>query len=349
MSGQELSGSNPILRALTLLFLSSFVAATAGCGLSSSSTDSTSGTLTSPSTQAISISQFADQSQVDAAVQSALTLTSLPSNVQPPLQSFASNSGPAGIGMNYLPSCNLPETFQSSEYIPSCTFGDIYSNKTIVLLGDSRAEMWFDPLETIASATDTKLVLLSKSGCPSAIGPFEINNNGTLTNSSWPACTDWHNYTIATIKSLAPEIVVVATSPDLLLTSGLASSSSVEADFNKYFDALPSSARIVLLWGFPSPGATANPTLCLAKSPSSIQRCSFRASPNEIQNNLAVERAAQLHGALTINQSEWFCAGECPPVIAGIIPYTTDGYHFDAAYAHYLTGVLWTALKPALG
>jgi hypothetical protein len=294
-------------------------------------------------------SAFADQSQVEAAVKKAASLKSVQKNLVPPLQNLVSDDQ---AGTDYLPQCQVPDTFASSEKVSSCTFGDTGSSRTIVLTGDSRAEMWFNTLNTIAIGSQLKLVLLTKSGCPAAIGSFRVNNNGTLSNSSWPACSAWHSFVIATIKALAPQAVIIATSVDLELKSsgsGLASPTLTEADFAKFIGRLPIGPKVVVLGGFPSPGSSGlSPTVCLSKGHASIQACSFKPNSDESHRNAALALAAQRNRASFINQSPWFCGRVCPPIIHGIVPYTIDAYHIDSYYTHYLTGVLWAALKPDL-
>ena len=47
-----------------------------------------------------------------------------------------------------------------------CTYGDVNSQRTIVLYGDSHAAQWFPALERIAIDNGLKLVSLTKSACP---------------------------------------------------------------------------------------------------------------------------------------------------------------------------------------
>ncbi len=279
----------------------------------------------------------------------ATSLRSLPHQVQPPLQDLTSQDV---VGSGYAPQCTPPDTFVSTENVASCTFGDPEGTRTIVLTGDSRAEMWFNALNAVATAAKVKLVLLSKNGCPAAAGSFRVNNNGTLSNASWPACTAWHKFVISTIKTLAPAAVIISTSVDLELTtsgSGLASAKVTHAEFNTFIGQLPTGTKLVVLSGFPSPGSSGqNPTICLSKGHSSIQACSFRPNSDENHRIAALATAATQHGATVVDEVPWFCTQVCPPIIHGIVAYTVDGYHVDGYYTKYLTGVLATALKPDL-
>jgi len=51
---------------------------------------------------------------------------------------------------------------------PRCEYGDLTSDQTIVLYGDSHAAQWFPALELIGKKRGIKIVSLTKSACPSA-------------------------------------------------------------------------------------------------------------------------------------------------------------------------------------
>ena len=77
-----------------------------------------------------------------------------------------------------------------------------------------------------------------------------------------------------------------------------------------------------------------------------IDSCNFVPSGTVDAENAAAQSAAKVAGVAFINQTPWFCAATCPPIVASIIPYTIDAYHGDKTYLNYLTGVLWGSIKP---
>jgi hypothetical protein len=297
----------------------------------------------------VRISQFANAATVEAAVRAAEKTVQPPAHVQPSLGALANGSD---FGDELATDCWGPGVNESRVNVKACTFGDTRARRTMVLTGDSRAQMWFDVIDSIAIASHLKLVFLAKSGCPSAIGTFRLNNNGALSGSPWPACTSWHRFVISTIGSLRPQIVITASAEDLLLTStessGAAPANVEEAALTAFLKAIPAGTKRIVLGGFPTPGA-ASPTLCLSKNPTAVNKCAFKPNAEVIAENAAVRTASERDHALYIDQEPWLCASDCPAIIAGIIPYTIDGYHMDGTYAHYLTGVLWASLGPDLG
>jgi hypothetical protein len=317
----------------------------AGCGASSTPTSST-GT-SSPAT--ITINQFADASQVTAAVVSGESVRKLPRSAIPQIERLA---GSVGIGFSVGNVCPPPTTFQSSVNVAHCTFGDLHSSRTVVLVGDSRAEMWTDVFIQIATAAHVKLVVLAKTSCPAALGTYRLSNvQNVPTNSPWPACTAWHKFVLSTIKKLAPQLVVNCSSDNLYLMSanGFADPSQVKSAFSAFLRALPAGVNRVVIGGFPNPGDIMSPTLCLTKNLSLVEKCDYKPASYQLAYNAAVQQIAKQDDAAFINEAPWLCAAECPAVIAGIPPYTIDAFHMQSSYATYLTGVMWTALRPYLG
>ena len=292
----------------------------------------------------LKLSDFPTQQQVIAAVRKAESLTSPPADTQPSLQTLADGGDFGGS-----PTCPGPTTFSATDNVAACTFGDVLARRTIVLTGDSRSQLWFETIDSIAIAVHMRLVLLAKYGCPSPLGTYAVNNNGVVKATPRQACTAWHSFVTSTIKSLKPSLVITASSDEVVLVSGLAPPTTVSDDFAAFFKTIPKRTKLAVLGGFPNPAQEeASPTICLSKSPSPVTHCAFHESPIVIAENNAVQQTTVQAGATYINQMRWLCASVCPAIIAGIIPYTVDGYHIDATYAHYLTGVLWADLEPDL-
>jgi hypothetical protein len=242
----------------------------------------------------------------------------------------------------------VPGTNAASVNVRDCTFGDKTAKETLVLTGDSRAQMWLDAFETVATGAHVKLVLLAKEGCPAPFATYRINDDGTFSNAAWTACTKWHSFVIKTINALQPQVVVVASEESLALADPVhyALPAEEEQDTLAFLKALPTPSKAVVLGDFPEPGSASSPTLCLSKGPRSLLSCSFTPSKDVDLNNGAAQSAAAADGAGFINETPWLCASTCPAVIDGIIPYTIDGYHIDNTYTLHLIGVLWAALNP---
>jgi hypothetical protein len=290
---------------------------------------------------------YATLAQVRAAIKSAQHLSSPPANVTPSLSALASLDDWGG-DLQTNSSCPSLDVNAATFDVASCTFGDKSATATVALVGDSRAQMWLDTFNNLGLSQHFKLVFMAKNGCPVPLGSYQTNNNGTVSKSTWSACTSFHSYVASTLKSLNPTAIVVSSNYELELANPphLASSKEVKQDTVKFLASLPKTSKTVLLGGFPQPADTANPTLCLSKGPKQIDSCNFVPSRAVDAENAAAQSAAKVAGVAFINQTPWFCAATCPPIVGSIIPYTIDAYHGDKTYLNYLTGVLWSSLKP---
>jgi SGNH domain (fused to AT3 domains) len=288
-------------------------------------------------------SSAATESGVEAAVASALALKSMPTKVTPSLDSFASGTAP--FGNSLAAGCKGLTTSQSRVAISHCKFGDTSSNKVFMLVGDSKAQMWFDAIDGLAKTNHWKFYFLTKDGCPSAIGSFRAI--GAVQTSAWPQCSAFNAFVLKEIRAIKPTFVVVSSEPSLLprgQTSD-ASPATETADFLDYFKQIPPSVKLAVLGGLPT-DAGLSTSLCLSRVPADIQTCTFSPTASANQQNAALQAAANGAGATFIDQSKWLCAGgKCPPVISNLIPYW-DGFHLDVPYTKYLGGVLWSALTP---
>jgi SGNH domain (fused to AT3 domains) len=291
------------------------------------------------------ISQYPTLSQVTAQIMTAERTATAPASVRPSLSTLADGGD---FGMQNAGSCAAPGTNTASVNVKSCTFGDKSAKETVVLTGDSRAQMWLDAFETVATGAHFKLILLAKEGCPAPLATYRINNDGSFSNSPWTACTKWHSFVIKTIDALKPQAVVVSSEESLALADPVtyALPAAAEQDMLAFLKTIPAQSKAVVLGDFPEPGATDSPTLCLSKGPKSLLSCGFTPSQDVDLGNGAAQSAATADNAAFINQTPWLCAATCPAVIDGIIPYTIDGYHIDNTYTLHLIGVLWAVLEP---
>ena len=294
------------------------------------------------------LSAYPSLSEVTSQILAAEKSTRPPASVRPSISTLA-NGG--DFGMQNAGHCAAPGTNASSVSVANCTFGDKSAKETVVLTGDSRAQMWLDAFESVAMGAHLKLVLLAKEGCPVPLATYRLNNDGAFSDSTWTACTKWHSFVIKTINELKPQVVVVSSEESLALADPVhyALPAEEEQDTLAFLKSLPTASKVVVLGDFPEPGSMSSPTLCLSRDPSSLLSCSFTPSRDVDLNNGAAQSAAAADGAAFINQARWLCATSCPAIIDGIMPYTVDGYHIDNTYTLHLIGVLWSALTPYIG
>ena len=109
-------------------------------------------------------------------------ITTLPSNLDPPLQGFANSSeAKALFGMAYFQSCDAYLHTEQAASPSPCFFGDLQSDKTIVLVGDSNVGNWAPALDLGLKEAGYRLAVFAFPGC----GTPDLNyaSFGTLNSS----------------------------------------------------------------------------------------------------------------------------------------------------------------------
>jgi hypothetical protein len=209
----------------------------------------------------------------------------------------------------------------------------VKATRTIVLYGDSHAEMWFTAIDDIAIRDGWRFVLLAKGACPAA---DVLGHLVSAVAGEQHACAAWHPCVFARINALRPDLLIVT------------QESYKQPDGTPYTQAQWTRAlagtlrrlharRTVVLGNIPSsPGPK-----CLLER--TIRQCSTtRVGPSS--RFIPAERdAARAAGATYVNVTPWFCATRCSPVIG---PYDVyfDPSHVALGYTQYLEGVLGQAL-----
>lgn len=255
-----------------------------------------------------------------------------------------------------IANCN-PPTYVTT--VPYCAYGDTSSSTTVVLYGNSQAQMWAPALARLGTLDHFKLVPIAKPACGTFLDHSYIGPNGQVS----PICSEFVQWAIQRINALRPRLVVVASTPGTVLRPGanpnqlnaagrLPNSSIVDpstgrtvADFRRLVRALaPSGARIVLIGAIPQTylhGSSPTPTQCLLENLRDVQRCTLREptvknSPWLRSFALAAERA----DVTFINVDPMVCAdGRCPPIVGDVL-VKFDQLHLTGPYVDYAARAL---------
>jgi hypothetical protein len=273
--------------------------------------------------------------QVAALVAAAPSITTLPTNVLPPLATAGSDDA-----LTAYPS--LTPCVSDGDHEPACVFGDVHGSKTMVLYGDSHALMWFPALDAIATAARWRLVALMNYGCPVA----NVSVWDVFTNRPLFGCAGFRTHTIRRIKALDPSLVIVSEAfysldaqdkpiTDAAWTKALASS----------LHALHGKRTRTTLIG--QSYLLPTPLACLAAYPNAIQTCSRKPATTFAGELLADRAAAKATSTAYVSELPWLCAATCTAVVGGYIVYQSSG-HLSTTYVDYLRDVLKLALRPSM-
>lgn len=209
---------------------------------------------------------------------------------------------------------------------PECTFGDLTSNKTVVLYGDSHAVQWFPALEMLANKKGFRLITLTKSACPSiavireSVGAFQMSN-----------CLAWREGAIKRIQELKPDLIILASFEHFLPPGDpkLVESWWQNGGRETFAKLKPLSKQLIYLIDTPLPSR--NIPNCLASM--SADRCIA----------LADNGLPQFKDFEVIDPKPWLCAEICPGIVRGRVAYR-DASHISVATSLELASRLWSAL-----
>jgi peptidoglycan/LPS O-acetylase OafA/YrhL len=203
-----------------------------------------------------------------------------------------------------------------------CTYGDLNSETTIVLYGDSHAAQWFPTLLKLANEKGFKFVSLTKSACPSVDVPRA--DQGAYKNVH---CETWRDKSIKRIKQIRPAAVILSSYQYFTPPSGY-------SDKNKWWkdgqERLLSSLR-----------GSSDHLIYISDTPKPLRDIPNCLASRDINTCNTTERTPVkiIRGFEIIDPTPWLCTKLCPAIQDGYVVYR-DSSHISVAAA--------LALKPQL-
>jgi len=276
-------------------------------------------------------------SQIAALVAASTRIKVLPAATVPSLAAAATDNQ-ATYEPSTMPSCTTPA---------QCVFGDTSSHHILVLLGDSHVATWIPALLPMARSLGLRIVLFWYPSCPAAsvtIWYFKINGPYT-------ACDSFRTASIAAIRSLQPELVMLGDSTTRKLSptnpSKAITAAVWTAGLEKTIKVLRSPRTRVAVFEDITP-LNLPPSQCLAANPSNVQSCGA-PNPNPVVHSLqpAEAAAAKALRAPYIKTEQWLCDARCSPIVGKLIVYS-DTDHFTYTYGEFLAKVVRAKVQTLL-
>ncbi|HEY4898797.1 MAG TPA: acyltransferase family protein [Candidatus Nanopelagicaceae bacterium] len=267
----------------------------------------------------------------------------VPSLLQPDLLS-ASSDRP----ISYADRCHTQMNLIAST--KPCIYGDITSNTTVVLFGDSHALEWFPAINQVAKENKWKLLSLTMSACSPANIPAYNPDTGSLMKN----CPIWRVASIKRIITAHPYLVLIAstrgfeTEKNGVVLKGARRSAVFKAGMNETISLLKSSgARVLMMSDTPVIGK--DPLVCLSAHPKSTLACATPVNKAISDDWIAIEtQIAKQNSIQLIKPQMWICPTDpCPVVIGNILTYFDTG-HMTATFSQALAGELKVAIAKAL-
>jgi hypothetical protein len=214
-----------------------------------------------------------------------------------------------------------------------CRLG-VASSRTIVVIGDSHAEMWLPDFEGIAQHENWQVLPLLKSACSPAM----------WGGATGPAdCHAWFRWAKQQLQAIHPDVTVVAGHYSYNGTvDNPTYFQQVTEGMNAVLLASKRASRRVIVLG-DIPGRNQQPVDCLLSAHASPANCSEAIAPAQPDITNAVAQLAGYDKVGFIDTTGWFCYdAQCPLVVGNLITYRDDT-HVSQIYAAALSGALKAA------
>jgi peptidoglycan/LPS O-acetylase OafA/YrhL len=290
----------------------------------------------SSTTQSLATGEKVAQSRalpaVIAAVKAARRGAKIPSGLTPPISELLKDV------YQFPPGCAPANDAATTSNI--CRLGDTSSAKSIVLIGDSHAQMWMPTLLTIAESDGWTLIPLVKSAChPNAwTGSGYRGERADLIR----ACHAWYPWAVDQAKGLRPDVTVIAGCcpapfPGRDGTPAARAFTSLAKTMKRF------STSVVVVAD--DDGIAKQPVDCLLAPHATMKTCTSTPPANILAFNNNLAKVARVNKFGFLKTRGWFCyQNQCPMVVARTIVYRDTG-HITKTYALKLTGPFRLAFR----
>jgi hypothetical protein len=238
----------------------------------------------------------------------------------------------------------------ADDYRP-CYFGDLDSDRTVVLVGDSKAAQWFTPVRLIAEREGWRLVVLLKNGCPFADAVRLVDDHRN------PSCEGWSPWALEQVEQLDPDVVLTVTRHNASLPPGGTSSedytpSAMVDGLVDYWERLVDDGiPVVPILDTPFPVNVTVPD-CVQENLDDLTRCVALKSEGTLRSGAPAQLAAakRVPEVRLVDMSPVVCPDgvHCPAVIGNVLVYR-GGTHLSNTYARTTTTILAEKLAEATG
>jgi peptidoglycan/LPS O-acetylase OafA/YrhL len=278
---------------------------------------------------------------VVAAVKAARRGAAIPSGLTPPVAGLEEHENlylfPGG--------CSDSSPTESTSKI--CRLGDASSSKTIVVIGDSHAQMWMPAILRMAERDGWAVLPVVKSACiPNTTwtNRRDFGIDGTRLDAQVRVCRAWFSWALRQVKALHPDVTLIAGA------SGGARGHQAEA-IKRGFISLTTAAKsfskdVVVVAD--TEGIAQQPVDCLLGRHATMGRCTTTWSEERFYFNNDLAAFSKDHEFRFIKTRGWFCFElQCPTVIGHTIVYRDTG-HLTKAYAQELAEPFRASFKQAI-
>lgn len=298
----------------------------------------------SSGTVAVDTTKTVASSSTTATVQNLIrkseNIDSVPQNLTPPLETVEEDRPEV-----YDSGCNQ-EISDSNTQPKECEYGDVDSDETIVLFGDSHAAQWFPAVDKIGQEAGMKVVPITRSGCP--IGEVDIYHD--VVDRHYYECNDWRDNAFEMINDINPEMIVTtsanghkAIDPETLEPVDDPDEAMVEGWEHTFTDLRDASSDAEITYLVDTPNFGDPVPDCVAENLKQVDSCNVSKSEAMLRPERTegiVNYVESQDNMRTINPFPWFCADNECPVIIGNSLLLRDSNHITTDYIKAISPLL---------
>ncbi|MHB2266549.1 acyltransferase family protein [Aliihoeflea sp. PC F10.4] len=233
------------------------------------------------------------------------------------------------FGRNYADGCHLGLT---DTEIRECAYGDLESDRTVMLFGDSHAARWFEPIRLAAEEEGWRFLTRTKTSCP----PADVDMWYPPRQASYDECAVWRANVMGEIAAENPDVLIVASFADYRgwierdgRSAGIDESIALwSAGFRSMTTELPADIRLVSIRD--NPQMFTNFMHCLSFG----DECD-RSRDDALRSMIDDRRvAAEADREIEfLDLTDYACTQtKCSPLFGDEIIYQ-DHHHFTSTYA----------------
>jgi peptidoglycan/LPS O-acetylase OafA/YrhL len=269
---------------------------------------------------------------VQTAVRAAADLTAVPSNLQPPLAGAEDQ-----LDDVFRNGC-LRSAWQVEQ--PDCASGDLDSDTSIIVLGDSNSAMWNPAFRALAPARGWRLQMMGKAGCPM----MDLPIRSPQLHREYTECARWRSGVLARLQAEPPDLVVVSMWRGYGSDGYPAGVQSYDAAWLASLTDLVRQLRdtgtqVLVLGPIPDPQSIV--PVCLSGHLDDARACAPTRTTAVNHTGITAETLATEHGGgHYADLTDLFCTVDiCPTIIGNTLVYR-DRSHLTVEYARLLAPAL---------
>lgn len=297
---------------------------------------------------------ISDTKPVDQKIKNSQAVTAIIRELSPKLQ--ASDVEPVSLQQVRKAQSDFPVTATNGCHtsdgdpdLPNgCYFGDLSSEKLVVLFGNSHANQFFSAIDMAGKNLGFKVLHRTHSGC--SIADITTTRDGR----PWDACHSWRKATVSETKKLKPTVVVMVGG---ITVSGVIDPQTDEVATKSRKEALTiagirSTAEEVAATGAQvlfirnTPNLPVNPIDCLASR--TVSACVEPMNDALDPTTFSTDAVGGIPNVTPVDLTLALCqVSTCAPIRGGNFVWR-DTHHITDSYAKTLSPLFQALLKPLL-